>query len=56
MRGRSVIPPLLNTINQGGGEGGGVHVNFFNSSVSEQRALATNTPIWGRVSQDSLEL
>ena len=42
---------VLNTITQGG-----VHVNFFNLSVSQLRALATHRPIWGRVAQGALEL
>ena len=45
----SVIPPLLNTITRE------VHVKFFfDSSVSQLRALATLRPIWGRVTQGAL--
>ena len=47
MRGRSVIPPLLNTIIRGGGGGGGVTLIFCNSSVAQVRAFATHTPICG---------
>ena len=46
----TVIPPLLNTITQGGG--GRVHVKFFfKPTISQLRALATHTPILGRVAQ-----
>ena len=53
----SVIPPLLNTITQGGGGGGEeVHVKKKNSTVSQLSALATHTPILGRIGQGAWEL
>ena len=53
-----VIPPFLNTITRGGGGGGGgVHVKKkIKPNISQLRALATHTPIWGRVAQGALEL
>ena len=36
--------------------GGGSPEFFFDSSVSQQHALATLKPIWGRVAQGALEL
>ena len=51
----SVTRPLLITITQGG-EGGGVHIKKNKLAISQQRALATHTPIWGYVAQGALEL
>ena len=58
----SVIPPLLNTITKGaerggGGGGGGVgHVKKTKPIISQLCALATHTPILGRVAPGALEL
>ena len=51
----AMIPPLLNTITQGGGGGGGFTLNIFKPSKSQQSALATHTPILGRVAQGAWE-
>ena len=48
----SVIPPLLNTITQGGG----FTLKKISPVKSQLRALATHTPILGRVAQGALEL
>ena len=52
----SVAQPLLISITQGRGGGGGFHVKNNKPIISELRALATHTPIWGRVAQGALEL
>ena len=58
----SVIPPLLNTITKGGGGGGGggERGEFTKKredfTISQLSALATRTPILGRVAQGDLEL
>ena len=55
----SVIPPLLNTITQGGwggGGGGGFTLIFFLNNQVTACALATHRPIWGHVAQGALEL
>ena len=49
---KKMTAPLLITITQGG-----FHVfKKFKTSKSQLRALATHTPIWGRVAQGALEL
>ena len=50
----SVIPPLLNTITQQRGGGGGGCSRYKKNlkiTVSQLRALATHTPILGRIGQ-----
>ena len=48
--------PLLTTLTQGGGGGGGSRKKKLKTSISQLRALATHTPILGRVGQGALEL
>ena len=52
----AVTRPLLITITRGGGGGGGGGFTLKNIYISQLRALATHTPIWGRVAQGALDL
>ena len=49
-------PLLLNTTQGGGGGGGFTLIKKSKPGISQLRALATHTPILGRIAQGALEL